>query len=64
MKEINGTKYYSKKEIAAMIGCSVATINARICAAQISGFFLGHAKHYTEEQVQQIAQYRKNPEKI
>lgn len=64
MKVINEIQYYSKAEIAQMIGCAPATINARICAAKISGYYLGHAKYYTAEQVQQIAQYRKNPAKL
>ena len=61
MKTIDGTNYYSKTEVADMIGCSVATINARVVAAKIRGYYLGHAKHYTAEQVRQIAEYRKNP---
>lgn len=61
MKTIDGTNYYSKAEMAGMIGCSIATINARISALKIRGFYLGHAKHYTTEQVRQIAEYRKNP---
>ena len=62
MKQIGEKTYYSKAEIQQMIGCSIATINARICAAKISGYYLGHAKYYDEEQVKQIAEYRKNPE--
>lgn len=61
MKEINGTKYYTKAEIKDMLGCSMGTINARILACKIGGYFLaGHAKYYTSEQVTQIAEYRKN----
>lgn len=61
MKDINGTKYYTKKEMAQMIGCSLGTINARIIATKIDGYYLGHAKHYTTEQVRRIAEYRKTP---
>jgi len=64
MKEIDGTKYYTKKEMADMIGCTIATINARVRAAKIGGYYLGHAKHYTAEQVRQIAEYRRNPETL
>lgn len=64
MKTIDGTNYYTKKEIADMIGCSVGTINARIIATRINGYYLGHAKHYTTEQVRQLAEYRRNPEKL
>lgn len=60
MKEIDGIKYYSKAEIADMIGCTLATINARVSAGKIRGYYLGHKMHYTIEQVRQIAQYRRN----
>lgn len=60
MKEINGTTYYTKQEIRDMLGCSMGTINARILAAKIKGFYIaGHAKYYTAAQVTQIAEYRK-----
>ena len=58
MKEINGIKYYSKAEMSEIIGCSIATINARILALSIDGAYLGRRKWYTEEQMQAIATYR------
>ena len=58
MKEINGTKYYSKTEMADIIGCSKATINARILALNIDGAYMGRCKWYTAEQMQTIATYR------
>lgn len=63
MKEINGTKYYSKAEMATIIGCSIATINARILATHTDGVYLGRAKWYTAEQMQRIAEYRITHEK-
>ena len=61
MKTINGTTYYTKTEIKEMLGCSMQTINARILAAKIEGYYLaGHAKYSTAAQVTQIAEYRKN----
>ena len=59
MKEINGTTYYSKTEMADIIGCSMGTINARILALNIDGAYLGRQKWYTAEQMQAIATYRK-----
>lgn len=61
MKTIENVNYYTKTEAAQMIGCSMGTINARVCALKIGGYYLGHAKHYTAEQVKQIAEYRKTP---
>lgn len=61
MKEIEGIKYYTKKEMAQMIGCSLGTINARVIATKIDGYYMGNAKHYTTEQVRRIAEYRKQP---
>lgn len=58
MKEINGTKYYSKAEMSDIIGCSIATINARILAQGIDGAYLGRRKWYTADQMQAIATYR------
>lgn len=58
MKEINGTQYYSKTEMADIIGCSMGTINARILKLSIDGAYLGRQKWYTGEQMQAIATYR------
>ena len=59
MKEINSTKYYSKAEMSEIIGCSIATINARILALNIRGAYLGRRKWYTADEMQTIATYRK-----
>lgn len=59
MKTIDGINYYTKQEAAAIIGCSVNTLNVRIIKAKVDGYYMGHAKHYTEEQVRQLAEYRK-----
>lgn len=64
MKEVEGTKYYSKAEIQQLLGCSLATINARICATRIKGYYLGRQKHYTADQVKELAEYRKDPQKL
>lgn len=59
MKEINGVTYYSKADIQKILGCSMATINKRVIAAGISGYYIaGHAKYYTAEQLTKIAEYR------
>lgn len=59
-KEINGTTYYTKAEMQKMIGCSMATINKRIAAAKVNGYYIaGHAKWYTAAQVTTIAEYTK-----
>lgn len=58
MKEINGIKYYSKQDMAALFGCSMGTINARLIATKIDGIYLGRAKWYTAEQMQRLAEYR------
>jgi hypothetical protein len=63
MKEINGTKYYSKPEMAEIIGCSIATINARILALSIAGAYLGRRKWYTADEMEAIATYRKPHDK-
>lgn len=61
MKEINGIKYYNKADIQQLLGCSMATINNRIAKAKVRGYYIaGHAKYYTEEQIKQIVEYRKN----
>lgn len=58
MKEINGTTYYNKAEMQQILGCSMATINKRIAALKINGFYIsGHAKWYTAAQLTQIAEY-------
>lgn len=58
-KEINGTTYYTKAEIQQILGCSMATINKRIGAAKIAGYYIaGHAKYYTAAQLTQIAEYQ------
>ena len=60
MKEINGTTYYTKAEMQQILGCSMATLNKRICAAKIVGYYIaGHAKWYTADALKQIAEYRK-----
>ena len=59
MKEINGTAYYTKTDMQQILGCSMATINNRICAAHIDGYYIcGHSKWYTAEQLKRIAEYR------
>lgn len=59
MKQIGEKTYYTKQEAAAMIGCSVNTLNARIVKTKTDGYYMGHAKHYTAEQVRQLAEYRR-----
>lgn len=61
MKTINGINYYTKQEIAEMIGCAFATISVRISKLGLEGYYLGKCKHFTEEQVKQIAEYRATP---
>lgn len=64
MKDINGTIYYTKADIKDIMGCSMATINKRICAAKIEGYHIaGHAKWYTAAQLKQIAEYRSTDNK-
>lgn len=58
MKQIGEKTYYTKQEAAAMIGCSLNTLNARIVKTKTDGYYMGHAKHYTAEQVRQLAEYR------
>lgn len=58
MKVINNVEYYSKAEMSEIIGCSMATINARILKLSIDGAYLGRRKWYTGEQMQAIATYR------
>lgn len=60
MKTIGTTNYYSKEEVAALIGCSINTINVRICAAKVHGSYFGRHKYYTEDQIKIIAEYRKD----
>ena len=59
MKTIANTNYYNKQEAAEIIGVSVANLNARIVATRVDGYRLGKAKHYTEEQIKTLAEYRK-----
>lgn len=59
MKTIANTKYYNKQEAAALIGVSVSQLNARIVATRVDGYRLGKAKHYTEDQIKTLAEYRK-----
>ena len=59
MKTINGTDYYSKSEMADIIGCSPATINLRVIALKIKGCYLGRRKWYTGAEMEAIATYRK-----
>ena len=63
MKTIGETNYYTKQEAAAIIGCSVNTLNARIVKTKIDGYYMGHAKHYTAEQVRQLAEYKPQDKK-
>lgn len=59
MKEINGHTYYSKKEMAEIFGCTIATINMRVLALDIQGIYLGRTKYYTADEMQRIAEYRR-----
>lgn len=60
MKTIANTKYYNKQEAAALIGVSVSNLNARIVATRVDGYRFGRSKHYTEEQIKALAEYRKS----
>lgn len=60
MKTIANTKYYNKQEAAALIGVSVSQLNARIVATRVDGYRFGKAKHYTEEQIKTLAEYKRN----
>ena len=59
MKTIANTNYYNKQEAAALIGVSVSNLNARIVATRVDGYRFGRSKHYTEEQIKTLAEYRK-----
>jgi len=61
MKVIANTKYYNKQEAAALIGVSVSSLNARIVATRVDGYRFGKAKHYTEEQIKPLAEYKPHP---
>ena len=61
MKQIGETTYYTKQEAAAIIGCSLNTLNARIVKTKTDGYYMGKAKHYTEEQVRKLAEYKATP---
>lgn len=58
MKEINGTKYYSKAEAIAMLGCSLNTLNKKVSQMHLTGFRFGRTMHYTEAQIAQILEYQ------
>lgn len=60
MKTIANTNYYNKQEAAALIGVSVSQLNARIVATRVDGYRFGKAKHYTEEQIKTLAEYKRN----
>jgi len=57
MKTIGDTNYYSKAEIAEQFGCAVNTISTRISNAKIRGYYFGHTKYFTMEQIQQILEH-------
>lgn len=59
MKTICNTNYYNKQEAAARIGVSISNLNARIVATRVDGYRFGRSKHYTEEQIKTLAEYRK-----
>lgn len=61
MREVNGIKYYDKKEAAAMLGCSINTLNTKISRMHLTGFRFGRTMHYTEAQIAQILKFQ--PEK-
>lgn len=61
MKTINNINYYSKQEIADMVGCAFATISVRISKLGLQGYYMGRSKYFTEEQVKAIAEYRNTP---
>jgi hypothetical protein len=63
MKQIGETTYYTKQEAAAIIGCSVNTLNARIVKTKTDGYYLGRSKHYTAEQVRSLAEYKAHTNK-
>lgn len=60
MKTIANTKYYNKQEAADLIGLSVSQLNARIVATRVDGYRFGKAKHYTEEQIKTLAEYKRS----
>lgn len=60
MKQIAKTKYYNKQEAADLIGISISQLNARIVATRVDGYRFGKAKHYTEEQIKALAEYKRN----
>ena len=55
MVVIEKTKYYSKREICTRLGCCLATLNNKITAAGIDGYYFGRFKYYTEAQIAQLA---------
>jgi len=59
MKTFDNTNYYTKAEAAERIGCSIITLNARICKTQTQGYNFGRQKYYTEAQIKTLAEYRK-----
>lgn len=60
MKTIDNTKYYDKEEAAALVGCTLHTLNHKISKARIVGYRFGRKLHYTEAQIKQIVEYREN----
>jgi excisionase family DNA binding protein len=60
MKTIDNTNYYDKEEAAALIGCTLNTLNRKISKARIVGYRFGRKLHYTEAQIKQIVEYRED----
>lgn len=58
MKTINNINYYTKQEIADKLGCAFATISVRVSKLGLQGYYLGKCKHFTDEQIKNIAEYR------
>ena len=58
MITIGKTNYYSKAEIAQRLQCSLSTISNRIVQCKVQGYYFGHTKHYTEDQIKTIAESR------
>ena len=58
MIQIEKTKYYNKEEIAARLHCTLPTINNKIVRSKVQGYYFGHKKHYTEEQIKILAEVR------
>lgn len=56
MIQIEKTKYYNKEEIAERLHCTLPTINNKIVRSKVQGYYFGHKKHYTEEQIKILAE--------